>query len=68
MIGCMKHLEKRGRAKNTFRRKRVFSESQPWYLPEKPEHVDHDGFIYDPDSNECLFHRDKSTDESSGWY
>jgi ferredoxin len=48
MIGCMKHMEERGRVKNTFRVKPVFSEERPWELPEKPEPATPHGFLYDP--------------------
>ena len=50
IIACMSHLEKRGLIKNLFLNKRVFSEEEPWRLPEKPQeyHEDHHGFAYDP--------------------
>ena len=50
VVGCMKHMEKQGLVKNTFHRK-VFSEETPWRLPERPEHVEHHGFIYDPEKD-----------------
>jgi hypothetical protein len=27
----------------------VFSKEKPWALPERPEHVEHHGFVYNPD-------------------
>jgi hypothetical protein len=51
IIGCMKHLEQKGRVRNTFRSKPIFSESAPWSLPEKPESASHRGFVYDPDAD-----------------
>lgn len=64
IIGCMKHLEKRGKVNNMFHTKPVFSEEKPWSLPEKPLHVDHHGFIYDPENPESV----STSGESRGWY
>lgn len=52
IIGCMKHLEKRRCVKNRFHTRPVFSETEPWRLPEKPEPATHRGFVYDPDRQE----------------
>ncbi len=48
IVGCMKHLEKKGTVKNKFKAAKVFSEKKPWELPERPPHVEHHGFVYDP--------------------
>lgn len=64
IIGCMKHLEKRDKVENKFHTRPVFSEEKPWSLPEKPPHVDHHGFIYDPDKSETTL----ASDGSRGWY
>jgi ferredoxin len=48
IVGCMKHLEKKGVVKNQFKVKKVFSDKTPWELPERPPHVEHHGFVYDP--------------------
>jgi hypothetical protein len=45
----MKHLEKRDRVENRFHTCPGFSDGEPWRLPDKPEHMDHHGFIYDPE-------------------
>lgn len=45
IVGCMKHMEKRGRVANRFRTRPGFSDEKPWRLPAKPEHVEHHGFI-----------------------
>ncbi|MCM8768348.1 MAG: hypothetical protein NC911_01490 [Candidatus Omnitrophica bacterium] len=50
IIGCMKHLEKKGVVKNLFQNKPVFSEEPPWSLPEKPRPATHHGFIYHPEN------------------
>ena len=68
IIGCMKHMEKRDLVTNIFARK-VFSEKTPWELPETPPHVEHHGFVYDPDTDEDIV--GKSSDESKPapkWY
>lgn len=52
IIGCMKHLEEQGKLRNVFLSKKVFSGDAPWSLPEKPPHVEHHGFVYDPLHNE----------------
>jgi len=52
IIGCMKHLEERGRVKNRFRTMPVFSRKEPWALPERPLPAMHRGFVYDPDAQE----------------
>jgi len=49
IIGCMKHLEKRDRVENSFETQPGFSEGEPWRLPAKPEHVEHHGFICEPE-------------------
>ena len=49
IVGCMKHLEKRRTVKNAFHAKPGFSERRPWALPERPPHVEHHGFVYDPE-------------------
>jgi len=64
IIGCMKHLEKRGKVDNKFHTKPVFSKEKPWSLPEKPLHVDHHGFIYDPENQDSAL----TSGESRGWY
>ncbi len=61
VIGCMKHMEEQGIVKNTFHAKKVFSDSKPWALPDRPAHVEHKGFVYDPDSDRDLM--DTSSDE-----
>ncbi len=48
IVACMKHLEKKGVVKNKFKGTPVFSEKKPWALPERPEHVEHHGFVYNP--------------------
>lgn len=65
IIACMKHMEKRGRVLNKFRTKPVFSEEEPWSLPEKPPPATHHGFIYDPDADET-----KNAEVKAGttWY
>lgn len=65
IIGCMKHMEKRGRVKNRFRVKPVFSEDKPWELPEKPEPATHHGFIYDPEADKD---RNAETKPGTTWY
>ncbi len=47
-MGCMKHLEKRGRLQNSFRTRPVFNDGIPWRIPEKPPQAEHHGFVYDP--------------------
>ena len=49
IVGCMKHLDRKGETERTYRTRKVFSEEKPWRLPPKPEkgHTDHRGFIYD---------------------
>ena len=64
IVGCMKHMEKRGRVGNTFRTRAVFSEDEPGWLPEKPEPADHHGFIYDPDAED----EGKLADQGTTWY
>lgn len=48
IVACMKHLEKKGVLKNKFKVDEVFSKKKPWTLPERPPHVEHHGFVYDP--------------------
>jgi epoxyqueuosine reductase len=65
IIGCMKHMEKRGKVKNKFIAKPVFSDQKPWEFPEKPEAVDHHGFIYDPDEDK---ERKADAKGATTWY
>jgi len=65
IIGCMKHMEKRGRVLNKFNGKEVFSETKPWEVPEKPAPSTHNGFIYDPDTDES---DDAEIKPGSTWY
>ncbi len=48
IVACMKHLEKKGVVKNKFKETPVFSQNKCWELPERPEHADHHGFVYNP--------------------
>jgi len=69
IIACMKHLEEKGLVRNTFRTRKVFSEKEPWCLPEKPGELEHHGFVYDPDTDEDIL--DKFAEKaftSSTWY
>ncbi|MCE5241539.1 hypothetical protein LLH23_24000 [bacterium] len=52
IIGCLKHVEKKGTVANKFNTRPVFSESKPWRLDEEPAHraADHKGLVYDPDA------------------
>lgn len=52
IIGCLKHVEKKGTVANTFNTCPVFSEQKPWRLGEEPTHhnAEHKGFVYDPDA------------------
>lgn len=52
VMGCMKHLESRGRLRNSFRTRPVFNNVPPWRIEEKPAPAEHRGFIYDPASDE----------------
>jgi epoxyqueuosine reductase len=65
--GCMKHLEKRGKVKNRFHTRPVFSEAEPWRLPETPAHTfaEHHGFIYDPEVDDV---EDVESQAGSSWY
>jgi len=65
ILGCVKHLEKRGKLKCIFHTNKVFSQSEPWRIEEKPTHTDHQGFIYDPalDDDLTAEHEDAPT-----WY
>jgi len=65
IIGCLKHLEKKGVVKNRFQNKPVFSEKPPWSLTEKPAPATHRGFIYQPE-----FDRKKQAAVKPGttWY
>lgn len=68
IIGCMKHVEKKGVVSNTFRTRPVFSESEPWRLDDKPSHrfEDHKGFVYDPKAPVEATESEPRADE--GWY
>jgi ferredoxin len=65
VMGCMKHLEQRGKLENKFQTKPVFNNAKPWRIEEKPTQVDHHGFIYDPDSDEELNTEQK---DAPTWY
>ncbi|NLO74327.1 MAG: 4Fe-4S binding protein [candidate division WS1 bacterium] len=52
IIACMKHLEKRGRVENEFNTRPGFSEGEPWRLPAQPEHVEHHGFVCNPEDQD----------------
>lgn len=54
VMGCMKHLEKRGRLQNTFHTRPVFNDVVPWRIPEKPPKAEHHGFVYNPAQDEEL--------------
>jgi len=69
IIGCMKHMEARGKVKNKFVAQPVFSEKKPWALPDKPAHTDHNGFVYDPETGEDLRKRSAEVSlDASTWY
>lgn len=65
IVGCMKHMEKRGRVENRFKVKPVFSDKEPWALDERPPQSTHNGFIYDPeaDAKKCA-----DAKPGSAWY
>ena len=48
IVACMKHMEKKDAVKNQFKEQKGFSDKKPWALPERPPHVEHHGFVYDP--------------------
>jgi ferredoxin len=48
---CMKHLEQRDRVRNKFE-SGVFETKKPWMLDARPPHVEHHGFVYDPDEDD----------------
>lgn len=52
IVGCMKHVEKKGTVTNTFNTCPGFSDKKPWALDEEPTHhfVDHKGLVYDPEA------------------
>lgn len=52
IVGCMKHVEKKGTVENTFKTRPVFSEDKPWRLGDEPTHhnADHKGLVYDPEA------------------
>ncbi len=64
-MGCMKHLEKRGKLSQPFREWPVFNDATPWRIPPVPPPVDHHGYIYDPDLDEDLGGGQK---EAPAWY
>ena len=65
MMGCLKHLEKRGKLANSFHTRPVFNDAAPWRIDETPPHVDHHGFVYDPDLDEEV---GKRQNDAPTWY
>jgi len=67
IVGCMKHMEKLGKVQNRFTTRPVFSEEEPWALPDEPTHrnAEHHGFVYDPETDEVA---DAEVQEASSWY
>jgi ferredoxin len=64
-IGCMKHLEQRGKLSNTFHTRPVFNDAIPWRMEDKPRCAEHHGFVYDPALDEDL---DKEQRDAPSWY
>lgn len=54
IIGCVKHVEKKGTVENKFHTRPVFSEEEPWRLSEEPSHrnADHKGMVWNPEVEE----------------
>lgn len=69
MIGCMKHMERKGKVKNVFAVKKIFSEKKPWVLPEHPSKECNNGLVYDPGKEVMLQGNDSDKSAAvSTWY